>query len=381
MSISGNLSTMALADLLEWANERSKTGALVIDGGAVEKRLFFEDGGVVASASTDPKEFLSSLLVAYSLIEVEEVEEIMARLEGAEGLLGRYLVNHEKISAEELADALLLKTKESVFDLFGWNEGEFRFVDGDALEGELTEFALDVKDLIREGELRQSRWSDLRQFVPSDRAIPVAVGFLDDTALPADERQILKWVDDQRSISEIAVATRNSEFRVTEVLVAALQRGRLKIVMPREVEVSAEPSPAGLSTGITMLDSDGLLRAAQRHFEEGSYEKTLRYVRAAQSLEPDNKELEAQIAQLERNIEVLLDDAGVTPESVPQLNRDIEELSTLDVTPEAGFLLTRIDGAYDLKSILRMTPIKPLEARLLIYRLVEASHVRLEPAR
>ena len=56
MSIAGNLKTMELSELLQWLSQAQKTGTLVCDNGQVEKRIFFRDGMIISSASTDPKE-------------------------------------------------------------------------------------------------------------------------------------------------------------------------------------------------------------------------------------------------------------------------------------------------------------------------------------
>ena len=54
MSITGNLKTMELAELLQWLSGAQKTGTLVVENGRVTKQIFFRDGMIVSSASTRP---------------------------------------------------------------------------------------------------------------------------------------------------------------------------------------------------------------------------------------------------------------------------------------------------------------------------------------
>ena len=54
MSITGNLKTMELAELLQWLSGAMKTGTLVVENGKVTKQIFFREGMIVSSASTDP---------------------------------------------------------------------------------------------------------------------------------------------------------------------------------------------------------------------------------------------------------------------------------------------------------------------------------------
>ena len=73
MSISGNLETMELAELLQWVASSGKTGTLVIGRPEVQKRIFFEDGRIIATGSTDPKEQLGHFLVSHGYITETEL--------------------------------------------------------------------------------------------------------------------------------------------------------------------------------------------------------------------------------------------------------------------------------------------------------------------
>ncbi|MCP4657088.1 MAG: DUF4388 domain-containing protein, partial [bacterium] len=68
MGISGNLKTMVLAELLQWLSQGQKTGTLVIDNGKIEKKIFFAEGVIISSASTDPKEYLGHFLASHGHI-------------------------------------------------------------------------------------------------------------------------------------------------------------------------------------------------------------------------------------------------------------------------------------------------------------------------
>ena len=46
MSITGNIKTMQLAELLQWLSQGQKTGSLVFDSGQVQKRILFRITGV-----------------------------------------------------------------------------------------------------------------------------------------------------------------------------------------------------------------------------------------------------------------------------------------------------------------------------------------------
>jgi hypothetical protein len=54
MGIVGNLRTMQLEELLQWLSQSKKTGTLEFKSDKVEKKIFFKDGLILASASNQP---------------------------------------------------------------------------------------------------------------------------------------------------------------------------------------------------------------------------------------------------------------------------------------------------------------------------------------
>ena len=89
MGISGNLKTMVLSELLQWLSMGQKTGTLVIDNKKVEKRVCFENGTIISSASTDPKEYLGRFLVNHGYMDEDPVNEAVARQQDEKQLLGK----------------------------------------------------------------------------------------------------------------------------------------------------------------------------------------------------------------------------------------------------------------------------------------------------
>ena len=90
MGISGNLKTMVLSELLQWLSMGQKTGTLVIDNKKVEKRVCFDNGVIISSASTDPKEYLGRFLVNHGFLEAdrEQMAGLLARPELSGALAG-----------------------------------------------------------------------------------------------------------------------------------------------------------------------------------------------------------------------------------------------------------------------------------------------------
>lgn len=372
MSIAGNLETMEFAELLQWLARSRKTGTLVIDNGYVEKRALFRDGTIIASASTDPHEYLGHFLVSHGFISEAELAQGMELQQKRKTLLGKILVTVGAISQDDLERMLRLKSEESIYDLFSWTEGEFRFLEDEIPEQPLVPIALDVTSLVLNGLQRLDEWRRIRESIPSAQAVPVTVGKLEVTG---DEgaRKVLEMVNDDRSIEEIALQTHSTEFFVSRILLAQMESGRLKVVRPRPLRGDGRGAEDGRA-----VDVDALLAAAEEHFRTGRLHAALRYLQAAASLSPERHESHGRVANLEKEIRDRIARSGIRPDAVPRATRSLDQVTGGSISPQEGFLLSRIDGRYDVDTILKISPMPPLEALVVLWKLLQAGHIRLE---
>ncbi len=375
MSITGNLKTMELAELLQWLSGSTKTGTLVVENGKVQKQIFFRDGMIISSASTDPREHLGAFLVSHGFITDRELTQAMLMQESNKMLLGKILVTIGAISEPELHRMLRLKAEESIYDVFNWPEGAFRFLDQQLPASNMVPIALDVPGMVLEGMQRLDEWRRIRELIPDAASIPVAVGAFDESLLTEGAPQILGLVDDDRTVAEICKLTHSSEFHVCRILFRQAQAGRLKIVRPR---AAAAPAPAPAEAAAGLVSADALLLAGQQLLQKGELEGALRHVRAARALDPDSKKLSAEAQKVEDQLRSEIARSGLGPGAVPVLARTMEELTKLNISPQEGFLLTRLNGSYDIQSLIKISALHPLDAEIAFWKLIKAGHIRLE---
>ena len=377
MGITGNLETMELAELLQWLSQGQKTGTLVVVDRKVAKQIYFRKGKIISAASSDPREYLGHFLVRQGLIDEDELATAVSRQEEEKALIGRILVDMGSISEESLDEMLRRKAEEGIYDLFTWAEGEFRFLDGELPEYDMVPISLDVTGIVLEATRRLDELNRIRAVIPSRMAVPVVVApdwesRLASERLEEGRRRILAAVDDDRTIEEIALEAHASDYYVSEVLYPLVQGGHLKIVKPRFT------GEAGGAMEAVQLDAKALLEKAKTLLDEGRLQDALRHLDAAESLEPENSAVKKSKEEAEESIRRRLNREGVVPDAIPRLTRSLEDLGRENVSPKAGFLLSRVNGAYDLASILKISPMSPLEALLVVRELVEAGFVELE---
>ena len=369
MAFQGNLETMPLADLLQWAANGRHTGTISIGNGEVVKLIYISRGVVVSCTSSDPREFLGHFLVSHGAIDEAQLQGAVADQDRESGLLGQILVDRGDLSRDELHAMLRLKAEEAIFELFTWTSGRFKFIEDELPGYELVPISVGVPGLVLEGMRRLDEWQRIRESIPDDLCVPVAVGPLGGGELDPGRRVVLDAVDDDRSVADICLHTHASEFFVCEILLREVHGGRLKIVRPRVLQAPVEAGSA--TSGAAML------AAAREALGHGDLERAVRRLKAAASLEPHDRELLQDVADTEGEVRDRLAVDGLERDAVPVLDTEPHRIASLDLSPSEGFILSRIDGRSTLGAIVKISPLPELDALLVFWKLVRAGYLRL----
>ncbi len=362
---------MELSELLQWLSQSRKTGTLIIDNGKITKKIFFDDGVIVSSSTSDPNGYLGHFLVSHGFIDEVTLTKAMEMQEENKTLLGKILLSIGVIEEADLERMLQLKAEESIFETFMWPEGEFEFREAEVEEYSMLPIALSVTRLVIQGHQRLDEWTQIRKAIPSSETVPVTVAKLETPFEDEGVRRVFEMVNDDRTIQEICLQTHSSEFYVCRILYEQIQEGNLKVVRPRKVQIDASGS------SVVTVSADILVRSAAELLEDEEFENGLRHLRAAATLEPESRSVRETVESSERHIRDKLEAAGITLSAVPVAVSDISESQSLDITPQEGFLLTRIDGKQDIKMILKITPMGQLEALVALWSLARTGHIRL----
>ena len=365
MGITGNLKTMVLSELLQWLSLGVKTGTLQVQGREVEKRIFFQDGKIASSSSSDPREYLGHFLVSHGYITEEELKMAMEVQEESSILLGKILVMINAISEKDLLELMRRKAEESIYDIFQWSEGEFEFVDNALPEQKMVPLALDVTGIIMEGLRRLDEWRRIRERIPSLAAVPRITKPVHLDKLTEQEKLVIPYVNGQRSLEDIAVQTHNSEFAVARMVFEGLRNGTMALE-DRPPAPAAEPIRPGGSVGD---DVDHFLRRGRALLGENP-ETAWRMFKAATELDPSDGRPRDALRQAEEKLLAVLAKEGIEPNRVPILKIPVSDLTRFSFTPHEGFVISRINGSWDVKAIMKISPIREMEVLLTFRKLV-----------
>jgi hypothetical protein len=142
-----------------------------------------------------------------------------------------------------------------------------------------------------------------------------------------------------------------------------------------------EPAPAVGAAVVACEAPDTGLERASRLMAQGELEAALDLLDALYREHPGDHSLGRLIAEAEA---VFIDKCyrhDVPTDKIPILTCPVESLASEALTPQEFFLLSRIDGSWDVKSIIQVAPFREVEALRTLKRMCQIGTVELrEPA-
>ena len=373
MAIQGTLQTMSLTDLLQFLAAGRKSGTLKFDRGKITKQVYFKNGLIVGSKSNDPREYLGQVLLHYGKVDDAQLKTAREAQRTSGAKLGEVLVAQGFLTEEEVLAILKTRTLDAIYDLFMWHEGDFEFYDDEPLPDDLLLIEVEPTNVIMEGIYRIDEFARYRTLVPSDRAIlELAAGWTSSLKLGKEFRQVLYFVEKRMSVAEICYHMHASAFHVYGQLYTLISEGLARVVG----EVPADAP--GVNVDIEDLPESvmEMVWAAERKLETDP-EAALQIVHEVLQQQPNNPEAQALLpAAEEKYIKHVYATSGLTPRSVPQLRISPAELTNLQIDPQEGFVLSRINGSWDIQSILSICPFREADCLRMIKKLTERDVIK-----
>jgi len=366
MSLIGNLRTMSLPDILQWIATGKKTGTLHLERRSIQKRIVFRDGHIATSWSNDPRESLGQFLIREGRITEEQLFKALSRQEEEGTLLGVILIHDGILEAEVLKKVLRLKAEETIYDIFVWPEGQFEFKEGELPRDTLVNIEIGVTEVVLEGIRRVDEWARIRKVFPSSYTSFKVLGPLD-AAENATERHILTLLGTGKTLADVSLELRRSEFDASALLFDLFVRDVIAVDKAQE-ETSATDTVGAIRE---------LLAMAYQRLQERRYESALKAYEKVLALDRLNQHAKKGLLTVSEARERDRARKSVPLDKVPVLKADLSTLTREKFDPQEGFVLSRINGEWDIQSILKICPMAEEEAILIFARLIDREVIKL----
>jgi hypothetical protein len=420
MPVQGSLATMSLTEILQWLGNAGKTGTLSIERNKVVKRILVREGRIIACASQEPSDMLGHFLVSRGKITEETLRKALAVQETQRTHLGKILVASGALTEDELRIQLEDKAQETIFGLFDWVDAEFRFADDEAAAPNIFSVDMRVEDILLRGA---QRWDEMQRFrtvfndpgivLARTARVPPAEVFRNRMA-----RRIFESINGERSVAEILLHAHGSEYLVTKFLYELFRAGVVELsgmkpvidepsppneappetevtprtaapppeaVVARPMPVRAVPTPktpvpqqAAAITASASLVDEGDLEFARRLLNRGEFDSALEILDRAYKAQPGDEALRRLLAEAEASFIEKAYRHFLPPSKIVTLQRAAESMTAEQLSPTEFFLLSRIDGTWDVKSIIQITPLREVDVLRTLKRMREKGLIELK---
>lgn len=369
MSVHGALSTMPAEDVLEWAARRKLSAPLTFEHESTLRSLVVEDGIIVWASSNRRDEQLGVILARSGFVTERALAEALeARVESGVPL-GKVLLMSGLISETDLIEILATKIRETVTDIVTWPEGTFEVLPRTGPPSSGVNAQLPIEICLTVARRRTARMQQIMGVLGSDDVtFQVPPGALppapDSTSGLIDRARLWALAGDRHTAGDLAATFRGERFATYDALAAMVEAGRLVIDRhQRDRASSAVELAAGARNRLRQGDRAGALAMATQALHQ----------------DPSDEDVRRTFSQVERARVAEIAKQLLARHRVPRLVRELSdqlaaELALSDTEME---LAARVDGRWDLLSLLRSVSVREAEALLAFARLAEVGVVEL----
>ena len=242
-SLRGDVRIVPIAEVLQLLDAQQQSGVLMVTRGESKIEIYFREGRVdLAVAKNISKEYLLGRYVVDSeLISQEDLIGFLESRRPASKLLGGQLVNLGYISEAELKMLLQQQSRALIYELLRWSFGTFQFIRTRDLPHVAVDamLALEVEGILMEGFRRVDEWHLIEREINDFEMIFLrnedAVAQMGRGRLTREELSVLELVNGKNTVKELIRESRMGSYEVSKMLYRLLS---IKLIRKRVMPVA-----------------------------------------------------------------------------------------------------------------------------------------------
>jgi hypothetical protein len=280
--------------------------------------------------------------------------------------LGEILIADGLLTEKQLMQTLRGNAEAHLYDLFLWGDGRFEFDDERPPAPEASDLKIELRPLLEEGRHRRERWAELRSRFGSNE---ITFRLIADPVSVTDplQRQMVDLAAWGKTLAGISLESRRSEYETTLLIAELCDRG---VLAADRIEAGApETDPVGII--------NTLLAGAQMRLKEGRFDAATEAYERVLSLDGVNQSAKKGILAVSEARARAKHAKRIPLDKVPSLRLTAVALSQQQFDPQEGFILSRINGQWDVQSILKLCPMPEDEILMIFSRLLDRHVIEL----
>ncbi|HEY0590184.1 MAG TPA: DUF4388 domain-containing protein [Thermoanaerobaculia bacterium] len=363
MSLSGLFSTMAMPDLIQWARTAQRTGSLTLqDAGGTTIRVFFRNGRIVFTATSERRQAYSRHLLYRGLCTQEEIDAALAVQRDTGVMMAAVLVRNGTLSAADAERTLTRKTFDDLCEIFLWREGKFIFDPNAARPQGFLAIDVDPIEVVMEGVRRSDHWVRLTAtmhagsfFESNGEPWPVRAPWEDEEMA----RIVRPLLDGSTNLTDLVGALPFSSYAIWQAVSELLEK--------RLIHAADTTSAFDRESRVASK-----LAEAERNVSGGRYVEAMEILQGLSSAFPHRRDILQKLLEVADLFRAAVYEQNFTHEDVPVPTVNQEALAHLKLDPTDGFILSRIDGTLTVREILRITPVAETATLRSLKRLLQS---------
>jgi len=355
---------MPAEDVLEWVGRRRMSTPITFECRGIQRSLVVDAGSIVWASSNRRDEQLGVILVRSGYVAERALADALEARAETGVPLGKVLLMSGLITELDLIEILATKIRETVTDVLTWTEGQFDVVPRSQPPATGVNAQLPIEICLTVARRRTARMTAVMEVLGADDVTfyvpPEAIAPTPDAGQVIDTARIWGMAGDRRTAADIAAAFSGERYATYDALARMVEAGRLTIDRRhRERTNSAVELAAGARGRLRQGDRAGALAMATQALHQ----------------DPSDAEVRKTFTQIER--------ARVAEVAKQLLSRHRVPKRLRSPGPEHGLnateleLANRVDGRWDLLSLVKSAGVREAEALLAFAHLAEVGVVEL----
>ncbi len=355
MALKGTLKDFGLSDIFQLIAHQRKTGILYLEDKGKDVAVTFEQGKVVGAEprtdKTQEKEKVGEILIKSGILDREQLSRALEEQNRTMKKLGIVLSEQKLITPELFQEVLAFQVRETLFKLFQWTSGHYRFDAGKVSYDLQFVTPMSAEFILMEAARIIDEWPGIKRKIPSMETVFAPVrgaaekitrrsqvqvteeddididifgessaprDFDDDRILLSDaQERVFDRVDGKKTVGVLSYQTLLGDFEVLKALVELTGYGLVKAVSTpaaaAKEDVPAERAKRGknvfvMASSLTalgvilMLSFFALSLTSTRFlaFSQVSWEKAAAVRKSVASVQKRRLELAMEVYRMEK---------------------------------------------------------------------------------
>ena len=303
MTIQSTIKEIGLFDLFQILHLHRKTGRLIIADTPddSEANVVFKEGAVcLASIFEDSPKSVEEQLAEWGVLDSELRKKLSKKKNKYKTLIDA--IEGEGITPrKQIENFIAEQVRDTVFEIFKWEEGEYRFDEEKVDEKTEVLVPLNTENLILEGARRIDEWSNISSKVPSKHSVfRFGTENQEDHQLnlKPKEWEILSLIDGKRTVKEVNDGVGGDLFVTSKLIYSLIVMDVIELV---DGEDDAEPQP-----GNEQKLGD-LLKSGRDAYNKLNLEKASAHFEKALKIDPDCFEALRMLGEIHYKLDNLND--------------------------------------------------------------------------